>query len=53
MNVLRIIILLVVLYGCETLFLILRERHELSVSGNRVLRRMFELKGKREEGGEN
>jgi hypothetical protein len=31
----------VVLYGCETFFLILREEHELRVFENRVLRRIF------------
>jgi hypothetical protein len=34
----------VVLYGCETWSLILREEHELRVFENRVLRRMFEPK---------
>jgi hypothetical protein len=38
------IILPVVLYGCETWSLILRERHRLNVFENRVLRRIFELK---------
>jgi hypothetical protein len=37
----KTIILPVVLYGCETWFLILREEHRLRVSENRVLRRMF------------
>jgi hypothetical protein len=31
----------VVLYGCETRSLILREKHRLKVLENRVLRRMF------------
>jgi hypothetical protein len=31
----------VVLYGCETWFLILREEHRLRVLENRVLRRIF------------
>jgi hypothetical protein len=31
----------VVLYGCETWFLILREEHRLRVFDNRVLRRIF------------
>jgi hypothetical protein len=31
----------VVLYGCETWFLILREEHKLRVFENRVLRRIF------------
>ena len=37
----RTIILPVVLYGCETWSLILREEHRLRVSENRVLRRLF------------
>jgi hypothetical protein len=34
----------VVLYGCETWSLILREKHRLTVLENRVLRRIFGLK---------
>jgi hypothetical protein len=34
----------VVLYGCETLSLTLREEHRLRVSEDRVLRRIFGLK---------
>ena len=37
----RIIILLVVLHGCETWSLTLREEHRLRVSENRVLRKIF------------
>ena len=37
----RTIILPVVLYGCETWSLALREEHRLRVSENRVLRRIF------------
>jgi len=37
----RTIILPVVLYGCETLYLTLREEHRLRLSENRVLRRIF------------
>jgi hypothetical protein len=37
----RTIILPVVLYGCETWSLTLREEHRLSVFQNRVLRRLF------------
>ena len=37
----RIIILPVVLYGCETWSLTLREELRLRVFGNRVLRRVF------------
>ena len=37
----RTIILLVVLYGCETWSLALREEHRLRVFENRVLRRIF------------
>jgi hypothetical protein len=34
----------VVLYGCETWSLTLREEHKVGVFGNRVLRRIFEPK---------
>ena len=37
----RTIILPVVLYGCETWSLTMREEHRLRVSENRVLRRIF------------
>jgi hypothetical protein len=37
----RTIILPVVLYGCETWSLTLREKHRLRVFENRVLRRIF------------
>jgi hypothetical protein len=37
----KIIILPVVLYGCETLSLTLREEHRLRMFENRVLRRIF------------
>jgi hypothetical protein len=37
----KTIILPVVLYGCETLSLTLREEHRLRVLENRVLRRIF------------
>jgi len=37
----RTIILLVVLYGCETWSLTLREEHRLRVFENRLLRRIF------------
>jgi hypothetical protein len=37
----KTIILTVVLYGCETLSLTLREGHRLRVFENRVLRRIF------------
>jgi hypothetical protein len=37
----KTIILPVVLYGCETCSLTLREKHRLRVFGNRVLRRIF------------
>jgi hypothetical protein len=40
----KIIILPVVLYGCETWSLTLREEHILRVFANRVLRRIFGLK---------
>jgi len=37
----RTTILPVVLYGCETLSLTLREEHRLRVFGNRMLRKIF------------
>jgi hypothetical protein len=37
----KTIIMPVVLYGCETWFLTLRDEHRLSVFENRVLRRIF------------
>jgi hypothetical protein len=40
----EVIILPVVLYGCETWSLTLREEHRLRVTENRVLRRKFETK---------
>jgi hypothetical protein len=45
------IILLVVLYGCETLSLTLREEHRLRVFENRVLRRIFRPKRDEVTGG--
>ena len=41
MYIYRIVILPVVLYGCETWSLTLREQHRLRVFENRVLRRIF------------
>jgi len=43
-KVYRTIILPIVLYGCETWSLILREERKLSVFENMVLRRIFEPK---------
>jgi hypothetical protein len=40
----KAIILPVVLYGCETWSLTLREEHRLRVFENRILRRIFGLK---------
>jgi hypothetical protein len=40
-NIYKTIILLVVLYGCETWSLTLREEHRLRVFENRMLRRLF------------
>jgi hypothetical protein len=40
----KTIILSVVLYGCETWYLIVREEHKLRLFQNRVLRRIFGLK---------
>jgi hypothetical protein len=45
----KTVILPVVLYGCETWSLTLREEHRLKVFGNRVLRKIFGPK--REEDG--
>ena len=45
----RTIKLLVVLYGCETWSLKLREKHRLSVFENRVLRRIFGSKSRVEK----
>jgi hypothetical protein len=47
----KTIILPVVLYGCETRCLILKEEHKLRVFENRVLRRMFEPKSDEVTGG--
>jgi hypothetical protein len=41
----KTIILPVVLYGCETWSLALRQEHRLGVFENKVLRRIFGLKG--------
>jgi hypothetical protein len=40
-NIHKTIIMPVVLYGCETWYLALREEHRLSVFENRVLTRIF------------
>jgi hypothetical protein len=45
------IILFVVLYGCETLSLTLREEHRLRVFENMVLRRIFVPKRDEDTGG--
>jgi hypothetical protein len=47
------IILLVVLYGCETWFLTLRGEHRLRVFENRVLRKIFGPTRVEDTGGEN
>jgi len=41
----RPIILPVVLYGCKTLLLTIREEHRLRMFENRMLRRIFGSKG--------
>jgi hypothetical protein len=41
LRIYKTIILPVVLYGCQTWFLTLREKHRLRVFENRVLRRIF------------
>jgi hypothetical protein len=47
----KTIILPVVLYGCETWFLTLREAHRLRVFENRMLRRIFGSKREEVTGG--
>jgi hypothetical protein len=47
----KTIILPVVLYGCETMSLTLREEHRLRVFENRVLRRIFGSKRDKVTGG--
>jgi hypothetical protein len=46
-----IVVLPVVLYGCETWSLTVREEHKLRVFENRVLRRIFERKKDEMTGG--
>jgi hypothetical protein len=41
MRIYKTIILPVILYGCETWSLTLREKHRLRVFENKVLRRIF------------
>jgi hypothetical protein len=43
----KIVILPIILYGCETWSLALREAHSLRVFESMVLRRMFGLKGEK------
>jgi hypothetical protein len=50
-KILKIIILPVVFYWCETYSLILKEEHRLLVFENRVLRRIFGPKRKGVTGG--
>jgi hypothetical protein len=52
-NIYRTVILPVVLYGCETWSLTLREEHRLRVFENRVLRKIFGPKGRKTDHGEN
>jgi hypothetical protein len=47
----KTIILPVILYGCETWSLTLREEHRLRVFDNRVLRRIFGPKSDKVTGG--
>jgi hypothetical protein len=47
----KTVILPVVLYGCETCSLTLKEEHRLRVFENRVLRRIFGPKREEERGG--
>jgi hypothetical protein len=54
MIIYKTIILSVVLYGCGTWSLTLREEHRLRVFGNKVLRRIFRpMRVEVTEGGEN
>ena len=50
MKIHRTIILLVVLYGCGTWSLTLREKRRLKVFENRVLKRVFGLNGEKVTG---
>jgi hypothetical protein len=50
-SIYKIIILPIVLYGCETWSLTLRDEHRLRVFENRVLRRIFEPKRDKVTGG--
>jgi hypothetical protein len=47
----KTIILAVVLYGCETWYLTVREEHKLRVFGNRMMRSIYGPKGDRVMGG--
>jgi hypothetical protein len=49
----KTIILPVILYGCETWSLTLREKHRLRLFENRMLRKIFGQKGDEVEIGEN
>jgi hypothetical protein len=51
MRIYKTIILPVILYGCETWFLTLREEHRLKVFENKVLRRIFGPKSNEVTGG--
>jgi hypothetical protein len=46
-KIFKTIFLPIVLYGCETWSVTLREEHRLRVFENRVLRRIFDLRGMR------
>jgi hypothetical protein len=46
-------ILAVVMYGCETWSVALREEHRLRVFENRALREYLDLKGRKTDRGEN
>jgi hypothetical protein len=45
----RTIVLPVVLYGCETWSVILKEEHKQELSENRVLRRILQSEGEKAE----
>jgi hypothetical protein len=49
----KTVILLIVLYGCETSSLTLREGHRLRVFENSVEEDNFDLKGMKTDGGKN
>ena len=41
----KVSLFLIILYGCETCFLTLREEHRLTVFKNRILKKIFHCEG--------